>query len=95
MTCDRSSTAPFLSLDIQGKDTLTEALESWHAQHYIHALSTPPTLLAIQLWRFRHNGRRTVKIRTPCDIPPMLEIPFFCDDQLTCGMRAYIACVEA
>ena len=47
--CDRGSTAPFIGLDIQGKYSLREALESWHAQHYKHALSMPPTLLAIQL----------------------------------------------
>ena len=92
VACDRGSTAPFLSLDIQGKATLTEALASWHTQHYIHALTRPPTLLVIQLGRFRHNGRRTTKIRTPCDIQPVLDLPFFCDDQLACSMTTYRLC---
>ena len=92
VACDRGSTAPFLSLDIQGKATLTEALASWHTQHYIHALTRPPTLLVIQLGRFRRNGRRTTKIRTPCDIQPVLDLPFFCDDQLACSMTTYRLC---
>ena len=48
--CDRGSTSPFISLDIQGKHSLREALISWHEQHYRHAISAPPILLAIQLW---------------------------------------------
>ena len=90
--CDRGSTSPFISLDIQGKNSLREALISWHEQHYRHAISAPPILLAIQLGRFRHNGRRTVKIRTPCDIPPALELPFFRDNQLECGLKSYRLC---
>ena len=90
--CDRGSTSPFISLDIQGKNSLREALISWHEQHYRHAISAPPILLAIQLGRFRRNGRRTVKIRTPCDIPPALELPFFSDNQLECGQKSYRLC---
>ena len=89
--CDRGSTSPFISLDIQGKHTLREALLSWHEQHYRHALSIPP-LLAIQLGRFWHNGRRTIKIRTPCDLPLALDLPFFRDNQLRCGLRSYRLC---
>ena len=89
---DRGPAAPFIGLDIQGTHSLREALESWHEQHYTHALSMPPTLLAIQLGRFRHNGRRTIKVRTPCDIPPVLEVPFFSDDQLMCGRETYRLC---
>ena len=81
-----------IGLDIQGMHSLREALESWHEQQYTHALSRPPTLLAIQLGRFRHNGRRTIKVRTPCDIPPVLEVPFFSDDQLMCGRETYRLC---
>ena len=57
-----------------------------------HALSRPPALLAIQLGRFQYNGRRTIKVRTPCDIPLMLELPVFRDDQLGCSSRAYRLC---
>ena len=87
--CDRGSTSPFISLDIQDMPTLGEALASWREQHYRHALSRPPTLPAIQLGRFRHNGRRTLKVRTPCDIPLVLELPVFQDDQLGCDSRSY------
>ena len=90
--CDRGSTSPFISLNIQDMPTLSEALASWHAQHYRHALSRPPTLLAIQIGRFRCNGRRTVKLRTPCDIPLLLELPVFQDDQLGCSSWAYRLC---
>ena len=90
--CDRGSTSPFISLDIQNMPALGEALASWHAQHYRRALSSPPVLLAIQLGRFRYNGRRTIKIRTPCDIPLMLELPVFRDDQLGCSSRNYRLC---
>ena len=72
--CDRGSTSPFISLNIQGMHTLTEALLAWREQRYRHALSRPPSLLAIQLGRFWYNGRRTIKIRTPCDLPLVLEI---------------------
>ena len=89
---DRGSTSPFISLDIQGKHSLREALISWHEQHYRHAFAAAPILLAIQLGRFRHNGRRTVKIRPPCDIPPALELPFFRDNQLEYGRKSYRLC---
>ena len=72
---DRGSTSPFISLNTQDMPTLSEALASWHTQHYRRALSRPPALLAFQLGRFQFNGRRTIKVRTPCDIPLMLELP--------------------
>ena len=90
--CDRGATSPFMSLDIQNMTALGDAIMSWRTQHYRHALSRPPILLAIQLGRFRHNGRRTVKIRTPCDIPLLLELPEFRDDQLVCSYRTYRLC---
>ena len=92
VVCDRGSTSPFISLNIQDMPTLREALASWHTQHYRHALSRPPALLAFQLGRFQFNGRRTIKVRTPCDIPLMLELPVFQDDQLDCSSRAYRLC---
>ena len=85
--CDRGSTSPFLSLDIQDMPAT-----SWHAQHYRRALSRPPILLAIQLGRFQYNGRRTIKVRTPCDVPLMLELPVFQDDQLGCSSMTYRLC---
>ena len=90
--CDRGSTSPFISLDIQDRPALGEALASWHEQHYRRALSSPPIFLAIQLGRFQHNGRRTIKIRTPCDIPLTLDFPVFRDDQLGCSSRNYRLC---
>ena len=90
--CDRGATSPFMSLDIQNMSALGDAIMSWHTQHYRRALSRPPVLLAIQLGRFRRNGRRTVKIRTPCDIPLLLELPVFRDDQLVCSYRTYRLC---
>ena len=66
VVCDRGSTSPFIGLNIH---TLSAALASWHTQHYRRALSRPPALLVFQLGRFQFNGRRTIKVRTPCDIP--------------------------
>ena len=92
IVCDRGSTSPFLSVDIRDKPHLRDAIASWHAQHYRHALLNPPVLLAIQMGRFQHNGRRTVKVRTPCDIPMTLEVPVFLGDQLGCSSRTYKLC---
>ena len=90
--CDRGTTSPFLSLDIRNQPSLGEATAAWHTQPFLHALSRTPILLAIQLGRFHHNGRRTVKVRTPCDLPTLLEFPVFQNDQLECSTRTYRLC---
>ena len=90
--CEESSTAPHIGIDITAHNDLQSALDAWHQQHYTHALSTPPKLLCLQMGRFRHEGRRTVKVRHRCSVPSRLQVPVFAGELLECTTSTYALC---
>ena len=55
---------------------------------YTYALSNPPRLLC----RFRHEGRRTVKVRYRCQVPQRLQVPVFGGKLLECTEYEYVLC---
>ena len=89
---EESSSAPHVGVNIAAHQDLQSALYAWHQQHYTHALSTPPKLLCLQLGRFRHEGRRTVKVRSQCNVPNRLQVPAFVGDRLECTLLTYALC---
>ena len=90
--CEESSSAPHIGINIAAHHDLQSALNAWHQQHYTHALSTPPKLLCLQLGRFRHEGRRTVKVRQRCSVPHRLQVPAFDGELLECTDLTYALC---
>ena len=90
--CDQGSSAPYIGVDITDHSSLQSALNAWHHQHYTYALSDPPRLLCLQLGRFRHEGRRTVKVRHKCQVPKRLQVPVFGGELLECTAHEYILC---
>ena len=90
--CDQGSSAPYIGIDITDHSSLQGALNAWHHQHYTYALSDPPRLLCLQLGRFRHEGRRTVKVRHRCQVPKHLQVPVFDGELLECTAYEYILC---
>ena len=90
--CDQGSSAPYIGVDIADHSSLQSALNAWHHQHYTYALSDPPRLLCLQLGRFRHEGRRTVKVRHKCQVPKRLQVPVFGGELLECTAHEYILC---
>ena len=90
--CEESSSAPHIGINIAAHHDLQSALNAWHQQHYTHALSTPPKLLCLQLGRFRHEGRRTVKVRQRCSVPHRLQVPAFTGELLECTDLTYALC---
>ena len=89
---EESSSAPHIGINIATHHDLQSALTAWHQQHYTHALSTPPKLLCLQLGRFRHEGRRTVKVRQRCSVPHRLQVPAFTGELLECHDLTYALC---
>ena len=90
--CDEGSSAPYIGVDITAHSGLQSALNAWHHQHYTYALSDPPRLLCLQLGRFRHEGRRTVKVRHRCHVPKRLRVPVFVGEFLECTTHVYVLC---
>ena len=90
--CDQGSSAPYIGVDITGHSSLQSALNAWHHQHYTYALSDPPRLLCLQMGRFRHEGRRTVKVRHRCQVPQRLQVPVFGGELLECTEYEYVLC---
>ena len=89
---EESSSAPHIGINIATHHDLQSAVNAWHQQHYTHALSTPPKLLCLQLGRFRHEGRRTVKVRQRCSVPHRLQVPAFTGELLECHDLTYALC---
>ena len=90
--CDEGSSAPYIGVDITAHSGLQSALNAWRHQHYTYALSDPPRLLCLQLGRFRHEGRRTVKVRHRCHVPKRLRVPVFVGEFLECTTHVYVLC---
>ena len=90
--CDEGSSAPYIGVDITVHSCLQSALNAWHHQHYTYALSDPPRLLCLQLGRFRHEGRRTVKVRHRCHVPKRLQVPVFAGEFLERTTCEYVLC---
>ena len=89
---EESNSAPHIGINIATHHDLQSAVNAWHQQHYTHALSTPPKLLCLQLGRFRHEGRRTVKVRQRCSVPHRLQVPAFTGELLECHDLTYALC---
>ena len=89
---EESSSAPHIGINIATHHDLQSAVNAWHQQHYTHALSTPPKLLCLQLGRFRHEGRRTVKVRQRCSVPHRLQVPAFTGELLESHDLTYALC---
>ena len=89
---DEGSSAPYIGVDITAQRDLQSALNAWHLQQYIHALTNSPKLLCLQLGRFRHEGSRTVKVRHRCYVPKRLQVPLFVNDSLECTTQEYVLC---
>ena len=90
--CDEGSSAPYIGVDITAHSGLQSALNAWRHQHYTYAPSDPPRLLCLQLGRFRHEGRRTVKVRRRCHVPKRLRVPVFVGEFLECTTHVYVLC---
>ena len=76
--CDRGSTSPFISLDIQDRPAFGEALASWHEQHYRQDSST----MAGAPSKYVH----------PVIYHSRLIFSVFRDDQLGCSSTNYRLC---
>ena len=71
--------------------SISACINRWRNQHrlQIHVLVDAPTVLCLQLNRFRVRGRRVTKTKTPVHIPQVIEIPRFVDDSLDVHLMRY------
>ena len=79
-------------LEVQSQpQSISTCIDRWRNQHglQIHAFVQMPTILCLQLNRFRVQGRRVTKTRTPVHIPQVIAIPRFVDDSLDVHLKRY------